>query len=56
MPKFKVTITDEFHYEFVFETDNQKEVFKIVKQWISHNDETPIYNINIEINDEYFCP
>ena len=50
MAKFKVIITDEFNRNFDFETDDYKEVSKIVNDWLSHNDETPIYNINIEIN------
>jgi hypothetical protein len=50
MKAFKVTITDEFNHDFVFETDDHKEVINIVSNWLSHRDETPIYNINIDIN------
>lgn len=50
MKLFKVTITDEFHHDFVFETDDHKEVIHIVSSWLSTKDETPIYNINIEVN------
>lgn len=47
---FKVTITDEFNMNYVFETNDYKEVVKIVNDWLSTKDETPLYNINIEIN------
>jgi hypothetical protein len=49
MTTFKVIITDEFNHDFVFETNESSEVSKIVNEWLSHKDETPIYNINIEI-------
>lgn len=50
MTKFKVIVTDEFNHNFYFGTNDYKEVLKIVNDWLSHNDETPIYNINIEVN------
>lgn len=50
MQTFKVTITDEFNQDYVFESNDSVEVSKIVNDWLSHKDETPIYNINIEIN------
>lgn len=47
---FKVTITDEFHSTYTFETDSSSEVARIVESWLKTVDETPIYEINIEIN------
>ncbi len=47
---FTIQITDEFNTVFEFKTSNPLEVSKIVKEWVTHIDETPIYNINIEID------
>lgn len=49
MPTFKITITDEFNFDFVFETNDSLEVSKIVNDWLSTYDETPIYSILIDI-------
>lgn len=47
-----VLITDEFEVTRTFVCNNDKEVLKIVKEWLSNRDSTPIYNISIEVNDE----
>jgi hypothetical protein len=49
MPIFKITITDEFNMNFVFETNDSSEVSKIVNEWLSNYDETPLYSILIDI-------
>ena len=49
MPTFKITITDEFNQNYVFETNDSKNVIKIVNDWLSHYDETPLYSIFIDI-------
>lgn len=46
---FKVIITDEFEKRYFFEANTSSEVSDIVNDWLSSLDETPIYNINIEI-------
>lgn len=46
-----VTITDEFLHKYVFKTENAMEASTIVNDWLTHRDETPIYEINIEIMD-----
>ena len=50
MPTFKITITDEFNQNYVFESNDSSEVSKIVNDWLSHYDETPLYSIFIDIN------
>ncbi len=50
MSPFVVRITDEFNTVFTLNADSQKQVSNIVKEWLSNLDSTPIYNIEIEIN------
>jgi len=50
MKTFKITVTDEFHFDYVFETDDKEEVLDRVALWLSQLDNTPIYNLNIEVN------
>jgi len=47
---FKLTVTDEFHSDFVYETSDKEEVLDRVALWLSQLDDTPIYNLNIEVN------
>ena len=52
MSPYIVRITDEFESTYSFETDSKKESLKIVKEWIDNSDETPIYEITIELNNQ----
>lgn len=52
MCPFVVRITDEFNTVFTLEANSQKEVSSIVNLWLSNLDSTPIYNIEIEINQQ----
>lgn len=52
MSPFVVRITDEFSTVFTLEANTPKEVSNIVNQWLSNIDSTPIYNIEIEVNQE----
>lgn len=45
----KVHITDEFNTVWTFETDSAEEIVEIVEKWLKNREETPIYDINIEI-------
>jgi hypothetical protein len=45
----KAHITDEFHTVWSFETDSTEDLLKILEEWLKNRDETPIYDINIEI-------
>ena len=47
---FKLTVTDEFHSDFIYETDDKEEVLDRVTLWLAQLDHTPIYNLNIEVN------
>lgn len=47
-----VRITDEFNSVFSFDSESDKEVIRIVSEWLKNRDETPIYEITIEVNDE----
>jgi hypothetical protein len=47
----KVIITDEFECKYVYEVSDSQSASNIVNEWLSSIDETPIYNINIEINE-----
>lgn len=49
MTVFKITITDEFNRNFEFDSNDSSEVSKIVNEWLSNRDETPIYHINIDV-------
>lgn len=44
-----VRITDEFNTVWSFQTDDAAEVARIVQEWLQNRDETPIYDITIEI-------
>ena len=50
IPTFKITVTDEFHHDFVFETNDKEEILDRVALWLAQLDSTPIYNLNIEVN------
>jgi len=50
IPRFKLTVTDEFHSDFVYETNDKEDVLDRVALWLSQLDNTPIYNLNIEVN------
>jgi hypothetical protein len=50
IPTFKLTVTDEFHSDFVYETNDKEEVLDRVALWLAQLDNTPIYNFNIEVN------
>ena len=45
----KVKITDEFNTVWVYESESVSEIEKIVSEWLESKDETPIYEILIEI-------
>ena len=45
----KVKITDEFNTVWEYESESVDEVQKIVSDWLKSLDETPIYEILIEI-------
>lgn len=49
----KVIITDEMLMKYKYEIDNNKpkEVCELVNNWIMNIGETPIYEINILIED-----
>lgn len=47
-----VRVTDEFNTVWSFEASSDSEVLKIVKSWLKTRDETPIYEILIEIDPE----
>jgi hypothetical protein len=50
IPLFKLTVTDEFHSDFVYETNDKEKVLDRVALWLAQLDNTPIYNLNIEVN------
>lgn len=45
----KVIITDEFNVDYVFETESVPEILSIVSDWLNGRDETPLYEITIQI-------
>ena len=45
----KVYITDEFHTVWEFETESNTEVLEVVRDWLESKEETPIYEITIQI-------
>ena len=47
---FKLTVTDEFHQNFVYETNDKEDILDKVALWLSNLDDTPIYDIHIEVN------
>ena len=44
-----VRITDEFNTVWEYQSEDNTEVAKIVYDWLETKDETPIYEITIEI-------
>lgn len=50
MTIFQITITDEFNKNYVFQSNDYTEIIKIANDWLSHNDETPLYSILIDVN------
>ena len=50
IPLFKLTITDEFHSNFVYETNDKEDVLDRVAIWLAQLDSTPIYDLHIEVN------
>ena len=44
-----VRITDEFNTVWTYQSEDNTEVAKIVYDWLETRDETPIYEITIEI-------
>ena len=47
----KVIITDEFLMKYNYEVNNVKEASEIVNNWLLNIEETPIYEINILIEE-----
>jgi hypothetical protein len=47
---FKFTVTDEFNNEYVFESEDKKEILDRVYLWLDQLDSTPIYDLHIEVN------
>lgn len=50
IPTFKLTITDEFYSNFVYETNDKEDVLDRVAIWLAQLDSTPIYDLHIEVN------
>ena len=50
IPTFKLTVTDEFHSDFIFETNDKEEILDRVALWLAQLDMTPIYDLHIEVN------
>jgi hypothetical protein len=50
IPTFKITVTDEFHQNFVYKTNDKEDILDRVALWLSNLDDTPIYDIHIEVN------
>ena len=50
IPLFKLTVTDEFHSDFIYETNDKEEVLDRVALWLAQLDMTPIYDLHIEVN------
>lgn len=50
MPKFTVSITDEFNHVWTFHRELSEEVIELVSAWLKTHDETPIYEISIQIS------
>lgn len=46
-----VRITDEFNSVYSFETNSDKEALKVISDWLRNRDETPIYEIVIEVDE-----
>lgn len=50
MSPFVVRITDEFNSVYSLEAQTKSQVITTIANWLDTMDETPIYNIEIEIN------
>ena len=50
IPLFKLTVTDEFNTEYVFESEDKELILDRVALWLAQLDNIPIYNLNIEVN------
>lgn len=51
MSPLVVRITDEFNTVWSVDAANTAEALQIVRDWLVNRDETPIYEIAIEINE-----
>jgi hypothetical protein len=47
---FKLTVIDEFHEKYVFESEDREEILERVALWLAQLDQTPIYDLHIEVN------
>jgi hypothetical protein len=50
IPTFKLTVTDEFNTAYVFESKDKEEILDRVALWLAQLDNTPIYDLHIEVN------
>ena len=50
MNTFKLTVTDEFHTEYSYVTDDKEDLLDRVTLWLAQLDNTPIYDLHIEVN------
>ena len=50
IPLFKLTVTDEFNTEYVFESEDKEQILDRVALWLAQLDKTPIYDLHIEVN------
>lgn len=50
MNTFKMTVTDEFNTDYVFETEDKEQILDRVALWLAQLENTPIYSLNIEVN------
>lgn len=46
-----VKILDEFYMTHSTNVQTTEEAMEIISMWLKHRDETPIYEITVEIND-----
>lgn len=44
-----VRITDEFNTVWTYQSDDAAEIARIVQEWLESREETPIYDITIEV-------
>lgn len=49
---FVVRITDEFNCVYSLEANSKTQVITTITKWLNNMEETPIYNIEIEINNQ----
>jgi hypothetical protein len=50
IPTFKLTVTDEFNTEYVFESEDKEQILDRVALWLAQLDNSPIYDLHIEVN------